>query len=193
MLQIVIPAVEKLNNKTNEIIYTNSQSLQLEHSLLSISKWEMKWKKPFPLIQARKDYQNITVEELIDYIKCMTITQNVKADSYDNLTGKNLEKIIGYINNEMTATWFSTDKGKRKSHGRPPIITNEVIYYLMTAYSIPFDPCEKWHFNRLMTLIRVCEEKNESGNPSKISKADLVAQNRALNAQRKAAAAARRH
>ena len=181
MIPIVVPAVDKFNEKTNEFLHYESQILQLEHSLLSISKWESKWKKPFPLIQSVKERSKITPEEFIDYVRCMTLNQHVDQDCYENLSKKNVEKIIGYINDPMTATWFS-----KKEHQKPgphPIITNELVYYWMDINGIPKD-CEKWHFNRLMTLINVHNEKNNPGK--KRSPQEIAAQNRALNAQRKA-------
>lgn len=171
MLQISIPAQEYFDERTEEFINVKAYTLQLEHSLISISKWEAKWQKPF-LGKEEK-----TEEETIDYIRCMTITQNVDPMAYYAIPRDELERIKAYIHAPMTATWFNDHDN------RPPtrkIITSELIYYWMVANSIPFE-CEKWHFNRLMTLIRICGEKNQP--PKKMSKQDR----KALMAQRRAA------
>ena len=120
-----------------------------------------------------------TDEELIDYIKCMTITQNVKEDVYDHLTEENIEEIKEYINNPMTATTFSEDKRATKNR---EIITSEIIYYWMISLNIPPE-YQKWHLNRLITLIRVCNIKNTPAK--KRSKRDVMSRNAALNAARK--------
>ena len=187
MLTITIPAVDKFDEEKNEFIYCESQTVTLEHSLLSISKWEMKWKIPFPLIQTTKMQAKITPEQFIDYVRCMTLTQNVKPEVYNNLSRKNVEKIMDYINDPMTATWFS--KKKQQHHGKHPAITNEVIYYQMNINGISKE-FEKWHFNRLMTLINVHNEKASPGK--KMSQAELLEHYRSLNAKRTAEAAKRR-
>lgn len=170
MLQINIPAQEYFDERTEEFINVKAHTLQLEHSLISISKWEAKWCKPF-LGKEEK-----TEEETIDYIRCMTITQNVDPMCYNAIPVHELERVKAYIHAPMTATWFS-DRNKPPPNKR--VITSELIYYWMVANSIPFE-CEKWHFNRLMTLIRICGEKNQA--PQKMSKQDR----RALMAQRRA-------
>ena len=173
MLTIVVPAVESFDPITETFFETKEQKLQLEHSLLSIAKWESKWKKPF------LDKSEKTPEESRDYVRCMTITQNVNPNVYYALTEENYSEIIAYMEDPMTATWFSD------SH-RPPsreIVTADIVYYYMTALQIPFS-CEKWHFNRLMTLIRVCSEKNKP--PKKMSRRSIMTQNQALNAARRA-------
>lgn len=182
MLTITIPAVDKFNEVTNEFIHCESQTITLEHSLISISKWEMKWKDPFPLIQTTKMKSKITLDQLRDYVRCMTLTQNVKPEVYENLSKKNLEQVLAYINDPMTATWFSN---KKQQHGKHPAITNEVVYYWMNINGISKE-CEKWHFNRLMTLINVHNEK--AAPPKKRSQAELVDYYRELNERRMAAA-----
>lgn len=170
MLQISIPAQEYFDERTEEFISVKPHILQLEHSLISISKWEAKWHKPF----LGKDEK--TEEETLDYIRCMTITQNVDPMVYRAIPTAELEKAKAYINDPMTATWFN-DRDKRPPSRK--VITSELIYYWMVANQIPFE-CEKWHFNRLMTLIRICGEKNQP--PKKMSKSDrksLMAQRRA--------------
>lgn len=173
MLTITIPAVELWDEQKAEFVNRKEQTLQLEHSLVSISKWESKWHKAF-LSKVEK-----TEEEVMDYIKCMTITQNVSPDTYKYLTSENVKQINDYINDPMTATVFSEDKTSRASR---EIVTSEVIYYWMTALQIPPE-YQKWHLNRLLTLIRVCNIKNAP--PKKRSKRDIMSQNAALNAARR--------
>lgn len=173
MLQITIPATEKWDEGRQEFISTKEQTLQLEHSLVSLSKWESKWCKPF---LSKKD---MTDEEAIDYVRCMTITQNVNPDVYNNLTSDLIKEVSTYINAPMTATWFAEEKGRKSSSES---VTSELIYYWMIALQIPFK-CEKWHLNRLLTLIRICNIKNTP--PKKMSKRALMSRNAALNASRR--------
>lgn len=174
MLEITIPKGEEWDEVNEQFVYTDEVHLVLEHSLLSISKWESKWEKPF---FSRKDK---TLEEALDYIRCMTITKNVNPETYFLLSEENLNDINNYIQKKMTATTFS-NLGHRPSR---EIVTSEIIYYQMVTLGIPFE-CEKWHINRLLTLIKVCSIKN---NPKKkrIGKHELASRNRALNAARKA-------
>ena len=173
MLQITIPAVEQWDEVKEEFIQSKEQTLQLEHSLVSLSKWESKWCKPFLTKQSK------TNEETLDYIKCMTLTQNVKPEVYNRLTDENIIQIRKYIDSPMTATTIYEDK-----NGSPnrEIVTSELIYYWMLAFNIPFE-CQKWHLNRLLTLIRVCNVKNQS--PKKMSKKAIMSRNAELNAARK--------
>lgn len=175
MLLITIKAGEFYNERIGEFVKTKDTKLQLEHSLISLSKWESKWCKPF-LSETPK-----TAEENVDYVRCMTINQNIDPDIYYGLTPEQIQEINNYINAPMTATWFSEDKKNAKKNKE--VITNELIYYWMVALQIPFE-CEKWHINRLLTLIRVCNVKNEP--PKKMSQKDLLSRNRSLNAARKA-------
>jgi hypothetical protein len=175
MLTIVIPKTERWDQVHNEFIYSKESTITLEHSLVSISKWESKWKKPWLSRDSK------TIEEFIDYVKCMTITQNVKPEVYYNLSPDNIKEIDEYINDSMTATTFSD-----KSHGGREIITSEIIYYWMISLNIPFE-CQKWHLNRLLTLVHVCSIK-EAGDQKKMSKNEIMSRNRALNAQRRAKA-----
>lgn len=174
MLQIIIPAEEQWDEKSEEFIVSKKeQKLMLEHSLVSLSKWESKWQVPF-LSKREKTY-----EETLDYIKCMTITQNVNDDVYNRLTSDNLIQIRSYMDSPMTATSIHdepTSKNKSK------ILTSEVIYNMMIAFNIPFE-CQKWHLNRLFTLIKVCELENRK--PKKKSMRDIMRQNTILNEQRK--------
>lgn len=172
MLKITVPATELYDEATNEFVSSKEQIIQLEHSLVSLSKWESKWCKPF-LTKEEK-----TVEETIDYVKCMTITQNIDDKVYQFLTNNNIQQVRKYIDAPMTATTFSNDNKKVNRE----IITAEVIYYWMIALNIPFE-CQKWHLNRLLTLINVCNIKNSP--PKKMGKAELARRNASLNAARR--------
>lgn len=173
MLQIVVPATEYWDERQEMFITKKEQTLQLEHSLVSLSKWESKWHKPF---LSKKD---ITYEETLDYIRCMTITPNVDPEVYFRLTNENIDQINRYIEEPMTATTFREDNSKPNRE----IVTAEIIYYWMITAGVPFE-CQKWHLNRLLTLIRVCNIKN--GPAKKMSKKEILQQNAALNASRRA-------
>lgn len=173
MLQIMIPKSEQWDESTNEFIVTKEQTLKLEHSLVSLSKWESKWCKPF-LSKKEK-----SVEEVMDYIRCMTITQNVDPNVYFALSKDNIEQINNYISAPMTATTFRPDPRDRT---RNRVITAEVIYNWMFTFNIPME-CQKWHLNRLLTLIRVCSI--ESAPSKKMSQKEIMAQNSMLNAARR--------
>ena len=173
MLTIVIPGLEYFNEETEEFVYTKEQTLQLEHSLVSLSKWESKWHKPF----LGKDDK--TFDETIDYIKCMTLTPNVDPNTYLFLTKENIKDINDYIGDSMTATTFSENGPNARNR---EIITSELIYYWMVALNIPFE-CQKWHLNRLLTLIRICNIKNQPSK--KRSKSEIMSRNAALNAARR--------
>lgn len=174
MLRIVIPlGPETWDEEKNEFIQPKVQTLQLEHSLVSISKWESKWCRPFLSNKA------MTIEETVDYVKCMTLTQNVNPEVYNHLTSEHIDQVRDYISAPMTATTITEDK-QNKSKGE--VVTAELIYYWMIALQIPFD-CRKWHLNQLLTLIKVCNIKNQP--PKKRSKRDIMSRNTALNAARK--------
>jgi len=174
MLNLTIPKAEFYNEKTGEFIAIEEQTLQLEHSLLSISKWESKWCKPF------LDVNDKSYEETIDYIKCMTMNKAVAPITYQYLTTNQIEQIKEYINAPMTATTFSDKQTSKPSR---EIITSELIYYWMISNQVPLE-CQKWHLNRLLTLLRVCEIKNSP--QKKMSRNEIMAQNKALNAARRA-------
>lgn len=174
MLKIIIPALEQFDESKQEFINGKEQILQLEHSLVSLSKWEMKWCKPF-LTKGNK-----TVEESVDYIRCMTLTQNVDPGVYIGITKENMKAVSDYIELPMTATIFS----KEKDTINREIITSEIIYYSMIAWNIPFE-CQKWHLNRLLTLINVCNIKNQP--TKKMNTKELMSRNHSLNETRKQA------
>ena len=173
MLRIVVPANDLWDEVNQRFISTKEQTLQLEHSLVSLSKWESRWNKAF-LTKKEKTY-----EETLDYIKCMTITQNVKDNTYLCLTEENFKQIYEYINSPMTATVFNKMNNKKTS---TETVTAELIYYWMIALNIPFE-CQKWHLNKLLTLIEVCNIKNSP--PKKMSQREIMSRNAALNAARR--------
>ena len=173
MLKITIPAREMFDEVKQEFINTKEQTLQLEHSLVSLSKWESKWHKPFI------DNRNLSTEETIDYIRCMTLTQNVDPEVYQHLSKENIKQINEYISDPMTATTFSNERSKGSGK---EVLTSEILYYDMIALGIPFE-CQKWHLNRLITLIKVCSIKQNP--PQKMSKGDIKRRNAELNAARR--------
>lgn len=173
MLKIVVPETEVWDEKKNEFFISKSCELQLEHSLVSVSKWESKWTRAF-LSKVQK-----TREETLDYIRCMTITQNVDEYVYRCLTDANITQITNYINQPMTAVHFLEDEN---TSGSRQSITSDLIYSWMIALNIPFE-CQKWHLNRLLTLIRVCNMQNKPKR--KRSSKDLAQRNAALNAARR--------
>ena len=177
MLQIEIPSREYYDEVKNEFITIKGQTLQLEHSLVSISKWESKWNKPF----LSKDKK--TVEEFLDYVRCMTLTQNVNPMVYKNIDQKIANKITEYIEAPMSATWFNESRDANMPRSRE-VVTSELIYYWMVALQIPFE-CQKWHLNRLMNLIRICNIKNSP--KKKMSRNEIYNRNAALNAARRKA------
>ena len=151
--------------------------LIIEHSLLSISKWEAIYHKPF--LSTDKN-----AEMIVTYAKCMTIN-NVPDEVYEKLSVENINEMTEYIEDQQTATWFSDNKPAHqngKMMGSGEIITSEIVYYWMTQMNIPVE-FQKWHLNRLLTLIRVISVKNDpKSNNRKMTAADR----RALNAARKA-------
>lgn len=176
MLEITIPGTEEWDEDKEEFITTKETTLRLEHSLVSLSKWESRWCKPF------LDSKDKTIEETLDYIRCMTLTQNVDPNVYYGLTSENVQQVEDYISAPMTATTIS--RCNNKTFGPKETITSELIYYWMIALNIPFE-CQKWHLNRLITLIEVCNIKNSP--PKKLSRNELLMRNTELNAQRRKA------
>lgn len=171
MLQIKIP-VELWDEGKQEFVYLPGQTLELEHSLVALSKWESKMGKPFLSKDAK------TYEESLEYLKCMMLTPDVTDDVYEYLMSHKLHVIDEYINSSMTATILPPNKGRK---GRPEIVTAEVIYYWMIAMQIP-DKCEHWHLNKLITLIGVCNVKNSPAK--KRSSDEILREQMALNDER---------
>ena len=169
MLQITIPSAELYDEQTNKFVKVKEQTLCLEHSLVSLSKWESRWHKPF-VNDNRK-----TTEETRDYIRCMTLTQNVNPYTYYALTDNIIRQVQDYIDDSMTATWFSQQSETKTKKQQ---ITNELVYYWMFKLGIPKE-CEKWHFNRLITLIKVYDAQEQKTKPMTPS------ERAALNAARK--------
>lgn len=173
MLRLTVQmSPEGWDEAKEEFVEATTQTLQLEHSLISLSKWESKWCKPF-LSNDKK-----TTEEVVDYIKFMTLN-SVDPEIYNRLSAENFEQIDKYINAPMTATTFSENsQGKTNRE----VITSELIYYWMVALNIPFE-CQKWHLNRLLTLVRVCNIKNQP--PKKKNRRETASNYAALNAARR--------
>lgn len=176
MLEISVEVVPELwNEETQEFIPAKEQKLQLEHSLVSLSKWESKWCKAFLSKEPK------TTEQTIDYIKCMTLTKNVDPDIYNNLSNSNITEINRYIESPMTASVVPDIDQKSGVKDTP---TAEIIYYWMIALQIPFE-CQRWHLNRLLSLIKVCNYKNQPENKRRMSNKELMSRNAALNEARR--------
>lgn len=173
MLKITIPEKEGYDDTRNLFLVLPERELQLEHSLVSLSKWESRWKKPF-----LSDKPHSTAET-IDYIRHMTITQNVDESVYLRITQDIVDKVLAYIFDSMTATTFVDNEGKKSKE----VITAEIIYYWMVKFNIPFE-CQKWHLNRLLTLIKVCSIRESP--PKKMGRKSAAAKQRALNDARRA-------
>lgn len=174
MLSLLVGGEELFDERTSTFISTEPFEVDFEHSLLSLSKWESKFNKPF------LGNSNKTTEEALEYVGCMVLTKDVPEDFLDRLTNQNLVDINDYVNSSQSATTFGQ---MPKTPGRGEIITSELIYYWMVAFNIPFE-CESWHLNRLFSLIKICNIKNSK--PQKMSRSEMAQRNHELNAQRKA-------
>ena len=172
MLRLALGS-EYFNEETSEFVDAPESVVEMEHSLVSLSKWESKWETPF-LGNANK-----TGEQVLDYIKMMIIGHEPAPEVFQTISEDKINQINTYINAKMSATYFND-----KSNGRAPqeVITAEIIYYWMISLGIPFE-CEEWHLNRLLTLIKVCNYKNAP--KKKMTRAEAAAQQRMLNDQRK--------
>ena len=175
MLEIRIDGKEFWNQEKEEFVNTKGITLRLEHSLISISKWEAKYKRPF-LSDGPK-----TLQETYDYIAFMSLDRNVSMTELEGITEEDYKKILDYIHDPMTATKISNNAKNKPNSNH--VLTSEEIYYDMTALNIPFE-CEKWHLNRLLTLIQIASIKNEP--PKKMSKGEIYRQNAELNKARRA-------
>ncbi len=176
MLPIKVTGGELWDEVNERFLHVKDTTLKLEHSLISISKWEAKWCVPF--FDSEK-----TSEQVLDYIRCMTLNSDVDPMVYYCLTRENIEEINKYIAAPMTASKVTPDKTARRKNSE--FITSELIYYWMIAYNIP-ESFEKWHLNRLIMLIEICSEKNKP--EKKMSKAETMRRHRALNQARRAKA-----
>lgn len=175
MLEIRIDGKEFWNQEKEEFVNTKGITLRLEHSLISVSKWEAKYKRPF-LSDGPK-----TLQETYDYITFMSLDRNVNMTELEGITEEDYKKILDYIHDPMTATKISNNAKNKPNSNH--VLTSEEIYYDMTALNIPFE-CEKWHLNRLLTLIKIASIKNEP--PKKMSKGEIYRQNAELNKARRA-------
>ena len=175
MLSIHIKERELFDERTSEFITVKGSTLKLEHSLVSISKWESKWKIPF-LSKEKK-----TKDQIDDYIRCMSVNGDPDLNLIASISSEDKNRIIDYIEEKQTATRFSNLDDKRNINS--DVVTSELIYYWMIEYQIPHE-YEKWHLSRLLTLIEICNRKNST--PKKMSQAEIMARNKALNAERKA-------
>ena len=176
MFELTIGAVEHINNETSEFEMLGGTTIQLEHSLFAISKWETKFEIPF------LNNDTLTNEQMIYYIQCMTLTKGVNPDLYYQLSDENITVVNDYLNKKHTATWFSehgSGSGRKTSN---EIVTSELIYFWMTACQIPFE-CEHWNLKRLLTLIQVCNEKNKP--PKKMDRKTMMNKHRSTNAARR--------
>lgn len=179
MLIVEIPDQEGFDEKNQKFIKFNSHTLKLEHSLLSLQKWESKHKKHFI------GNENLTNNEVLDYIKCMTLNQ-VDDYVYNFLTEDNMRQIKEYIEDPMTATFFY-DNGESNKTNRKEIITNELIYSSMIILGIPVDIFEKRHLNHVITLIKVCKENQDSSTgKQKMSQSELARHYSEVNKARRA-------
>lgn len=173
MLKLTIEGEELFDQETQTFLTINNTVIELEHSLLSLSKWESKYEKPFLSSDTK------TLEEILGYMQCMIVTSDADPDVLYTCSKKNIDSIQDYIDSSQSATTFGSMPERR---GPGEVITSELIYYWMVMFSIPFE-VEAWHLNRLFALIRICNIKNQK--PKKMSRHELALRNRELNEKRK--------
>jgi len=173
MLQIIVPGTEYYDEATETFTTVDDVVLELEHSLVSLSKWESKFEKPF------LGSDDKTSEEILEYVRCMLMTKDYSLDVFQRFSAANIQEINQYIDSKQSATTFKD----QKRYGPAEVVTAELIYYWMIAFNIPFE-CQYWHLNKLFALIRVCNIKN--GKPQKMSRNEVAERNRQLNEQRRA-------
>ena len=176
MLELVIKEQEVFNAEDNTFSTTGwSGTLQLEHSLVSMSKWEAIFEKPF-LAAGEK-----TREETLVYVGCMILTPGIDPNVANEFSNRDLRAVDEYIVSKQSATTFGDLPKRNKSSGET--ITSELVYYWMVAFNIPFE-CQTWHLNRLFSLIRILNLKQDK--PQKMSRAEIARRNSELNEKRKA-------
>lgn len=175
MLRLLIEGRELFNDKTQEFITSEPIVLELEHSLISLSKWESKHHRPF-LGAGEK-----TAEEIKSYIDCMIISDEQPENYHDQMTQKEYDAVNDYIGSPQSGTTFH-NLAKTAGGNRGETISAELIYYWLTAFQIPFQPAENWHLNRLFNLLRIASLKNTKQKP--MPKAEQAAMNRSLNERR---------
>ncbi len=174
MLKLTVVGQELFNEETSEFIIGPDFVLELEHSLVSLSKWESKFQKPF----LSKDQKS--PEEVLAYIEFMILTEDLPENLMLSLTREHFDVVQNYIDSAESATTFGQ---LPKQRGRGETITSELVYYWLVAFQIPFE-VERWHLNRLFALIRICNLKNQK--PEKQSKGEKARQFRELNEKRRA-------
>ena len=179
MLTLNIPGIEQWDESKQEFVYTEAVTLELEHSLVSLSKWESIWEKPFLSPDPK------TTEETLSYVEAMCLTPNPPQDVVQRLSAADFKKINDYIESRMSATWFNEKKNTPGTPARREIVTAEIIYFWMSAHDIDKE-FETWHLNRLITLIKVANEKNKPAEKNKTPTKSDLASRRALNEQRQA-------
>lgn len=175
MLQLTIPGEESFDESTGQFVTINDTIIELEHSLLSLSKWEAIFEKPF------LDQKQKTPEEILEYIKFMVTTPGVSPEVFNRLTSENVEAVMAYVQAPASAT---KAKPRTDPNKKPEILTSELMYYFMFSLGIPKE-CEQWHLNRLFALITIFSIKNSDQKPRKATAEDL-ARRRQLNEERKA-------
>ena len=173
MLTITVPGIDFWDSEREIFIVRDEFVLELEHSLVTLSKWEQKYEKPY------LGPEKHSTEEVLGYVAAMAVTQDLSPEVLVRLSEDNFVEISEYINKKASGTFFSdVMPGKRSSE----IITSELIYYWLSAFHIDFNPVENWHLTRLFNLLRVASVKNAP--EKKRSRASIAQEQKALNEQR---------